>query len=233
MVFSSTSRSFAVTFFAFALLLLWDVSGADIVLARWAGTSTGFPLRSNKSLDLVLHEIPRIVSWVFVVGLLAAIRWPVGVLRRIDVRGRVQMVVTVLVSVLATSLVKAKSHTSCPWDLAEFGGMARYVSHWAWGIGDGGPGKCFPAGHASAAFAYLGGWFVLRRQAPEAASTWLGIALASGLVLGLAQQARGAHYMSHTLWTAWLCWSVGFAIDGVFQALRKRTASLPPNLNDF
>jgi membrane-associated PAP2 superfamily phosphatase len=32
-------------------------------------------------------------------------------------------------------------------------------------------------------------------------------------VLGVSQQLRGAHYMSHTLWTAWVCWVVGFAIE--------------------
>ena len=42
---------------------------------------------------------------------------------------------------------------------------------------------------------------------------WLGVAVVAGLALGLSQQLRGAHYMSHTLWTAWVCWAVGFAID--------------------
>jgi membrane-associated PAP2 superfamily phosphatase len=43
----------------------------------------------------------------------------------------------------------------------------------------------------------------------------LGLAavLAAGLVLGLAQQLRGAHYMSHTFWTAWCCWVVACACD--------------------
>jgi membrane-associated PAP2 superfamily phosphatase len=45
------------------------------------------------------------------------------------------------------------------------------------------------------------------------ARRWLIAALAAGLLLGLVQQLRGAHYLSHTLWTAWICWAVGFAID--------------------
>jgi len=125
----------------------------------------------------------------------------------------VQLALTVLGSVIAVSIIKHASHTSCPWDLQEFGGVARYVSHWSWGVGDGGPGGCFPAGHASAAFAYVGGYFVLRRVSSRAAAIWLWTAVAAGLVLGVAQQLRGAHYMSHTLWTAWVCWTVGFAID--------------------
>jgi hypothetical protein len=119
----------------------------------------------------------------------------------------------VLASVIAVSILKNLSQTSCPWDLQEFGGVARYVSHWSWGVNDGGPGGCFPAGHASAAFAYVGGYFVLRRVSPRVAAVWLCVAVVAGLVLGVAQQLRGAHYMSHTLWTAWVCWAVGFAIE--------------------
>ena len=209
---------------ALALLMIWDALGGDLPLARLAGTPMGFPWRENPFLVHVMHEGARNLSWLLVIGLFAAIRWPVGVLRRLGTGARVQLALTVLASVLAVSLIKHLSDTSCPWDLKEFGGVARYVSHWAWGQDDGGPGGCFPAGHASAAFAYLGGYFVLRRVAPRGAVVWLCVALAAGLVLGVAQQMRGAHYMSHTLWTAWVCWSVGFLIELV--ATRRRTS--PP-----
>jgi membrane-associated PAP2 superfamily phosphatase len=35
----------------------------------------------------------------------------------------------------------------------------------------------------------------------------------AGLLLGLAQQVRGAHYMSHTFWTAWFCWATAACLD--------------------
>lgn len=212
---SSARGPLAATLVALALLLVWDASGLDVAAAQWFGTPSGFPWRSSRPLILWMHEVPRFTSWVLVIGLFVAVRWPVGVLRRLDVRGRAQLAVTVLASVLAVSLVKTSSQTSCPWDLQAFGGVARYVSHWRWGVGDGGPGKCFPAGHASAAFAYVGGWFVFRRSAPAVAWGWLAVAVLAGLALGIGQQMRGAHYMSHTLWTAWICWTVGFLIDAL------------------
>ena len=203
----------AATLVALALLLAWDAAGLDLALARLAGRSDGFAWRHDPMLVLWMHEVPRFTSWALVAALFAGVRWPLGVLRRLAVRERVQLAVTVLASVLVVSLIKNHSRTSCPWDLQLFGGAARYVSHWQWGARDGGPGRCFPAGHASAAFAYAGGWFAWRRSAPVAARRWLAVALGAGLMLGLGQQLRGAHYMSHTLWTAWICWSTGFAID--------------------
>lgn len=51
--------------------------------------------------------------------------------------------------------------------------------------------------------------------APRAVRVWLVAVGLAGLVLGLAQEWRGAHYMSHTLWTAWVCWSVALVIDAM------------------
>jgi membrane-associated PAP2 superfamily phosphatase len=203
------------TLLALAALLAWDASGWDLLVARMTGTPMGFPWRDNPFLVEVMHKGARDLSWVLVIILFGAIRWPFGILRRLSGHDRVQLALTVLVSVLAVTLFKHVSNTSCPWELKEFGGVARYASHWSWGVSDGGSGGCFPAGHASAAFAYVGGYFVLRRVSARAAGIWLGVAMVAGLVLGVSQQMRGAHYMSHTLWTAWVCWVVGFAIDAV------------------
>ena len=39
--------------------------------------------------------------------------------------------------------------------------------------------------------------------------------------MGLAQQMRGAHFMSHTLWTGWLCWTTGWLVDLAVTRLRS------------
>ena len=223
------SRLLAFTAIAFVLLVLWDASGLDLALAGWAGTPTGFPWRDNRFLVKVMHEGARDLSWLAVFGLFVAIRWPFSILRRLGRPERVQLAFTTLACVLVVSMIKHTSSTSCPWDLQAFGGSARYVSHWLWGVRDGGGGRCFPAGHASAAFAYVGGYFVFRRSAPGIARAWLAGTIVAGLTLGLAQQLRGAHYMSHTLWTGWICWTTAFALDALARrATRPRgLAPLP------
>ena len=203
-------------------LLAWDASGLDLVLAHWFGTAQGFALRDHWLFTTVLHEGARRLSWLLVVGLSLAVWWPVGVLRQLDRWQRLQLVVSILLGLALVVAIKRISSTSCPWDLAEFGGVARYASHWALGVVDGGSGRCFPAGHASAGFAFVGGYFALRRAAPVAARWWLAGAVVAGFVLGGGQQMRGAHFMSHTLWTGWLCWAAASACEAARVALRQR-----------
>lgn len=216
------------TLFSFLLLIAWDYSGLDLVMAHWFGTAEGFSLESHWLWRQVLHDSIRPWPWLLELGLLAGIAWPWGSLTKLPALRRAQLALTTLVALLLVSNIKLQSHTSCPWDLVEFGGMASYVSHWAWGVRDGGSGGCFPAGHASAGFAFLGGFFAFRRVLPATAGRWFAGAIGAGLILGLAQQVRGAHYMSHTLWTAWLCWTVAATADLAVSWLMTRQALQGP-----
>lgn len=219
---STASVWLAASALGLLALVVWDASGLDLALARWFGDASGFAHRSDWLLTKVLHDGARNASWGLT-ALLALMVWrPLGVLRRLSRGERIGLLLGVVASVLAMSLIKRASLTSCPWDLQEFGGTATHVSHWLWGVADGGGGNCFPAGHASAGFAYLAGWFWLRRVSPRAAAWWLGAALVLGFGLGAVQQVRGAHYMSHTLWTAWLCWTIGGAVWWLAAGRRTR-----------
>ena len=209
-----SSGRLAATLLALAFLIAWDLSGLDMTLAHWSGGSRGFPLRDHWLLTQVIHEGGRQLAWLAVVGLCLMIWWPVGAFRRISAGRRLQLVLTALAGVLVVSGMKAFSRTSCPWDLADFGRNAVHLSHWVW-TADGGSGRCFPAGHATSGFAFIGGYFAFAADAPRLAWSWLAAAIALGLLFGVAQQIRGAHFMSHTLWSGWLCWCVAMLIDGV------------------
>jgi membrane-associated PAP2 superfamily phosphatase len=200
--------------FLLLALLAFDAGSLDLRLAEWFGGPQGFPLRDNWWLTTVLHNGGRNLAWAVGIVLIVAVWRPFGVLRRLDRVQRAQLALSTLAAVLLVSLMKSVSTTSCPWDLSTFGGIAHHISHWR-GLRDGGGGHCFPAGHASSGFAFLGGWLVFRDVDRGIARRWLLASLTAGFVLGLAQQARGAHFMSHTLWTAWLCWAVALAFDAV------------------
>ena len=222
----STSRWMLVTVISLALVALWDAGGRDVALARWWGTAQGFAWRDSPFLVWYMHEAMRWLGWLLVLLLSVGVWFPVGVLRRVPIYRRVQLLISILASLALVAAIKRTSATSCPWDLALFGGVADYVSHWRWGVRDGGTGHCFPAGHAAAGFAFVGGYFALYRDAPRAARWWLAVALVMGVLLGLAQQMRGAHYMSHTLWTAWLCWTTGWVVDCLVQRRQQKRSFL-------
>jgi len=206
----STRWQFDATICALALvaLIAWDMSGLDLALVRMYADASGFPLRGHWVMTSIFHEGGRNLTALMLVLLLINIWRPVWFARQLTRRDRVWWFGASVTCLLIAPSLKQLSLTSCPWSLAEFGGTAQYLSHWAIGQRDGGPGGCFPSGHAAGAFCFVAGWYILRSSAPKAARWWLGITLLAGVVFGWSQMMRGAHYVSHFLWTAWFCLSM-------------------------
>lgn len=202
--------------------LIWDIAGLDLAWARWYGNMQGFALRNDVMLQYWFHDVAQNGSRVLFAVCIAMIFFPLGVFKRLSKADRVHLVVATLSASLFVVAVKQLSTTSCPWSLAEFGGTAPYVGHWQWGVSDGGGGRCFPGGHASSGFAYVAAAFWLRKASkPLGMVVWL-LASVAGLVLGIVQQMRGAHFFSHTLWAWLLCCAVGVFYFYSVQAIRAR-----------
>jgi membrane-associated PAP2 superfamily phosphatase len=200
-------RDLLVTLALLAALLWWEASGLDLVVAGGYGSTAGFALRDNWWTRELLHGGGRWLSGAALVAS-ALFAWrgaPAQRPRRLAWFG------LVLAGLVLVPLLKRFSSTSCPWDLAGFGGSADYVPHWLLTVFDGGPGHCFPSGHAVAAFAFLLLYFQWRGTRPRLARGLLLAVLTFGALFGWAQLARGAHFPSHTLWSAWLCWVIGAA----------------------
>ena len=178
----------------------------DLPITRLFATAQGFPWRDHWFTSGVFHEGGRALGWALLVALIVNIWRPL--ISGPTKAERVRWVLLTLACVLLVPALKRVSPTSCPWDLAEFGGTARHISHWRFGVSDGGPGKCFPSGHATAAFGFLSGYVVLRRSRPALARQWLLGVLVLGFAYGVAQMVRGAHYPSHTLWSGFVCWVI-------------------------
>lgn len=112
--------------------------------------------------------------------------------------------------VLSTALVSRLKHLTgmdCPWDLSRYGGHQPYYGLFESRQGLTASG-CFPAGHASAGYAWLALYFFAIAVKPQWRLPALALGLAAGLVFGVAQQLRGAHFVSHDLWTMMICWTV-------------------------
>lgn len=214
----------ALALAALLLLVAWEVGGADLTVTRWFGDAAGFAWQEHPIAQRVAHDGGRWLAW----GLLGLLLWDAwrpwlgGPSRSM----RLFAAAIVLLLALAVPALKQFSRTSCPWDLVEFGGGAAYVPHWLLGVADGGPGRCFPSGHAVAAFAFFALYFLWRPHRPVLARWQLTCVLALGAVYGLTQLVRGAHFVSHTLWTAWLCWCGAAMAFATVDAWRRRRAAI-------
>jgi membrane-associated PAP2 superfamily phosphatase len=216
-------RDVAVTLAAGALVLAWDLSGMDLALSRHFADGSGFHWRDAWLTRHLLHDGGRWLSAVVLAFLLgAALRRPTHGPARAD---RWRTLAVVLLGLGVVPLLKRASVTSCPWDLAEFGGSAVQVSHWLFGVADGGPGHCFPSGHAVAAFAFFALHFHWRSHRPARARAWLAGTLGAGALFGAAQVLRGAHFPSHVLWSGWICWTLAALADALFNRSRRPAVS--------
>lgn len=224
-------RDAGVTVLAAAALLLWDVSGADRVVTGWFGGPQGFALREHFWTSTVGHSGGRLLAWALLLALVVqALRKPAqtttGVRAQPSRAERGYWLGATLLCLLVVPTIKRFSSTSCPWDTAPFGGTAQALSHWAWGVADGGPGHCFPSGHAVGAFAFFSLYFLWRPHRAARARGWLAGVLVMGCLFGLAQLARGAHHASHAAWSAWVCWTL-CVLAAAFWRYRNKQQRLP------
>lgn len=127
-----------------------------------------------------------------------------------------------------TSLLKRASVSHCPWELERYGGYQPYyhllerVPHWVEA------GHCLPGGHASSALWLVGlAVFWLPHDPRKAADVGLA-ALAFGAAVGWMQQMRGAHFLTHTLWSMWIACAVLTALLAAHT--RRRAARRSPGM---
>lgn len=184
-----------------------------------------FPLRDDWFLEKVMHV--GIKNAVVAMGLLVLAAWVASFrLERLEKwRALLRFLfVAMVVSSSAISMIKGVSGKHCPYDLEQFGGTVPFVGlleRLPTGVQ---PGKCWPGGHASAGFCLFAFYFAaLKLGRRRVAAALFAGSLLLGLILGMARVAQGAHFVSHNLWTALICWLI---VLGLYEVLLRRV-SLP------
>ena len=187
-------------------------SGLDMRLAQAFFDPVGqrFPLKDSLLLEWLNHRLLKY-------ALIAGCGWlALRAVRRRDARLGCA-VVAMLLATLAVSWLKAHSLHSCPWDLQPFGGTAEMFGLFGPVAAIPGPGHCFPGGHASSGFAVMALFFHAWPDNRRRAWGWLAGGAALGLLMGLGQMLRGAHFLSHNLWSAWVVWLVAVLLFAAFD----------------
>jgi membrane-associated PAP2 superfamily phosphatase len=146
-------------------------------------------------------------------------------------RGTALFIAATMVS--SWALVGALKHVTgvdCPWDLADFGGTHPYAAVFAARIPGAARGACFPGAHSASGFALFAFYFALRERRPDHARLAFFIAALVGTLFAIAQEARGAHFLSHDVTSAiiaWLTCLAGYCARRRWIAHAGSAAALP------
>jgi membrane-associated PAP2 superfamily phosphatase len=227
-----------------ALLFTWiSRSGTlDFWIAQrfFDPVTHGFPLKNAKQLVFFGHTLLKNVTslgLVIAIVLALASSW-IDMLRPWR-RALISFCVMAGGAALAVQQLKGGSVHACPWDLAMYGGHDAWFPLFDRINAAVELGRCWPGGHASGGFAIIAGYFALRSQQPQWARRILWLGLGLGTVMGGVQMVRGAHFLSHNLWSLWVVWASCLALDaalrGVAYAWSRRAAItevLPAELAD-
>ena len=198
---------------------------ADRIYA-WGGQQ--WVLRHARVTQDLIHLVGRDASVMAWLAVLAA--WGVAC-SRASLQGLRRALAYLLVAVALSTgpvaWVKSWSNMDCPWDLLRYGGQRPYIGLLQMRPIGVGRGVCFPAGHASGGYAWLSLYFFLWMVRPR--WRWAGLAVGAGLGLlfGISQQLRGAHFLSHDVWTAAICWAASLLVYLAFRGPEPVARAVP------
>jgi membrane-associated PAP2 superfamily phosphatase len=187
-------------------------SSLDMYLARaisnLEGDSGGFPWAHSFWLDDLLHEGGRdLVKRLFFLNLALLLSSYFIKPLRTWRRAFLYVAVATVASTSIVSILKHLTTLPCPIVLTEFGGSRAWISMSQIFSPELPAGRCYPAGHASAGYA----WICVAFLFPFGTRKFY-LALIPGLLLGMifgiCQQFRGYHFLSHDIATLAVCWAI-------------------------
>jgi membrane-associated PAP2 superfamily phosphatase/two-component sensor histidine kinase len=178
-----------------------------------------FPLRKFWLFKTVLHEGGKWLVLIITSALAALVLVDLVVKRWRPWRGpAAYLVVCVATTSGIVGWLKAVTNRYPPWDLDRFGGKVPFTPLFESTPEPFTSGHGFPAGHASAAFAWVALYFLARAFGIRRPVLWLAPGLLLGSSFAWVQHVRGAHFPSHNLWTLAIAWMVALSVAAIFTA---------------
>jgi membrane-associated PAP2 superfamily phosphatase len=211
----------------FAFLACVPLHGLDDALIAPFFNGTSFPLHGNSAVEF-LHsyagKIPAILAALWLVY--AAVRpdqyAPGGISRR---KAALWTLLAMLLALGLVAFLKKATGMDCPWDLSIYGGSARHSTPLAEMSRGNFSGHCWPSGYSGGIFCvYAFCFYLCMRQRPrEIRSLAFAAVTALGLLGGVLQMARGAHFATHVVASMGLDFALCFA---VLSPLLRRAAGI-------
>ncbi|WP_198262937.1 phosphatase PAP2 family protein [sulfur-oxidizing endosymbiont of Gigantopelta aegis] len=200
--------------------LQWDYS---LSLYFYDMQNGAWLLKDNFYTEVIIHHYGKYLA---IAGyLLLTFLYIISFFKRCPIRlaqayhkGLEYLVISTIVATLSITLLKSLTQIDCPWSISGLGGD---IAYYDWlnrlFVADNG-GKCFPSGHASAAYAFFSLYFFAYHYFPKQAWKVLLVVASAGLIFGFSQQLRGAHFISHDVTTVFICWMINLFFYRYFLA---------------
>lgn len=207
-----------------------ETTGGDLAVASRAyRAAEGFVGSSLPWMDVVGHRGARLLPIGFgVAGLALTLLawWRPGLARWRQ--PALLATLAVLLITLVINVLKPSFAAHCPYQLEAYGGAVDTAAAearplWLRVTPEG--GDCLPSAHAGGGYTllalYFAGWLAGSR-----ALRWGGLAagIGSGLLFSAVRVSQGAHFVSQTLWSAALAWTVCTLLFLAFVRWRRRRA---------
>lgn len=224
----SPSVHIAVPLLVGAFAILSEYSGLDLRLASlfYDPVAGQWPYRDLFLTSDVLHTGAKNFVVLIALGNLLAIAcsYVAGPLTPYR-KHLVYLFVAAVTGPIFVSTLKGMTHIYTPWDITMFGGAMPYTRLFDPVPAGAAIGHAFPGGHSSGGFAYLSLYFLLAAQRHRLRYYGLLPGLVLGIVFALTQEVRGAHFLSHDLFSFVICWTASMLWAPLFFRRWARGAS--------
>lgn len=170
--------------------------------------------------DFMHGYLKNVIIWLGYLLLGTVLLDAIRPFARLDRITRVKLRIITLAAILAPALIrtlKGASNLHCPWGIKRYGGSHSFLrlldavpEGWS-------AGHCFPAGHASVSMWFCVLAVIWLPHAPRRATAAFAGGLMVGMGMGWVQQMRGQHFLTHTLWTAWLSSAVVIILIALYS----------------
>lgn len=204
------------SFILFLLMIVFHSTSLDARLASmFFASDSKWPYRDNELLEIVFHKGGVKLVVLTLVIVLGATCYTY-LYRKKKLHSYLKFVlISSLSTILLVFIFKRFSTFPCPWNSTTFGGSVEKVSFLHVFSNTHSRQQCFPAGHSSGGYAFLSLYYGYCFIYGKRKLLLLAPGILIGLIFGVTQQIRGAHFLSHdfatiivSIFSSWMTYSI-------------------------
>ncbi len=224
-LYKSLNIEFAILVLIVSFMIIYSHEGGlDFSLANYFYNPVDhWKIRDSFLLEKILHKGGVILTIVILITLLVRLLYLFKFHKDIKQKEYFSFIFfTSIFTIITVFYLKRWSTLPCPWDSLSFGGEVKSPSLWRAFAVDLPKRKCFPAGHSSGGFCFLSMYFGHTVVYGKRNFKTLIPGLILGVIFGLTQQMRGAHFLSHDLVTILITITISWMISLIYNNYGKK-----------